>query len=242
MLEKIINDIDRLQQQIEGFKPLSKRQLQDLRQYYRIGITYTSNAIEGNTLTESETKVVIEEGIAIAGKPLKHHLEAVGHAMAFDHVYRLIKKQTITENDIKKLHRLFYQKIDAEQAGKYRKTQVYITGSQYLPPKPNEVPILMKDLIKWYNEEKQHPVVTAALLHQKFVVIHPFIDGNGRIGRLLMNLHLLKNKLPVTIIPPVLRAEYIAMLEKSHVNAQPFIEFIANCVKQAQLEYLRLLT
>ncbi|NMC99930.1 MAG: Fic family protein [Bacteroidales bacterium] len=242
MLDKHIKEIEQQQKQIMAIKPLSKEQLQELRSYYKIGITYTSNALEGNTLSESETKVVIEEGITIAGKPLKHHLEAVGHAAAYDYIFSLIKKNSLSENEIKKLHKLFYQKIDTTNAGKYRKKQVYITGSQFVPPKAEQLPNLMKDLIHWYNTEHQHPVIKAALLHQKFVVIHPFIDGNGRVARLLMNLHLLKNNFPVTIIPPILRADYIALLEKSHTDTQPFIEFIAGCVKQAQLEYLRLLT
>lgn len=240
-LSKILTEIDKTQQQIAGLKPLSQRQIKELRNYYKIGITYTSNALEGNTLTESETKVVIEEGITISGKPLKHHLEAIGHAAAYDYIYKLINKKDLSETDIKKLHKLFYQKIDEKNAGKYRKIQVYITGSEHIPPKPKEVPELMANLIKWYNSSNEHPVVTAALLHQKLAVIHPFVDGNGRVARLLMNLHLIKNQFPVTIIPPLYRSEYIALLEKSHHDVEPFIEFIANCVKQAQLEYFRLI-
>jgi Fic family protein len=239
-LQNILSEIDKIQEQIAQLKPLSKRQLKELRNYYKIGITYSSNAIEGNTLTEIETKVVIEEGITISGKPLKHHLEAIGHSLAYDYLYSLLKQEVLTENDIKKLHKLFYQKIDEKNAGKYRKVQVYITGSAHIPPKPQDLPRLMSELVEWYRCSTEHPVVTAALLHQKFVVVHPFIDGNGRVARLLMNLHLLKHHFPVTIIPPIYRAEYIALIEKSHNDNQPFIEFIANCVKQAQLEYLRL--
>lgn len=241
-LTDILKEVDDLQRQVASQRPLSKSQLKQLRDYYRIGVTYSSNALEGNTLTESETKLVIEEGITVSGKPLKHHLEAIGHASAFDYVYTLIRRNELKESDIKKLHRLFYQKIDEKNAGKYRKVQVYVTGSQFLPPKPDEVPFKMKEMIKWYSQVNDHPVSVAALLHQKFVVIHPFVDGNGRIGRLLMNLHLLKKGFPVTVIPPVLRAEYIGMLEKSHRDVEPFIRFIAGCVKQAQLEYIRLLT
>ncbi|NSW45386.1 MAG: Fic family protein [Bacteroidales bacterium] len=240
-LSKILTEIDKIQQQIAGIKPLSQTQIKDLRNYYKIGITYSSNAIEGNTLNESETKIVIEEGITVSGKPLKHHLEAVGHAAAYDYIYSFLKQRELTENNIKKLHKIFYQKIDEKNAGKYRKIQVYITGSEHIPPKPKEVHELMANLIKWYNSSNEHPVVTAALLHQKLVIIHPFVDGNGRVARLLMNLHLIKNQLPVTIIPPVYRSEYIALLEKSHHDVEPFMEFIANCVKQAQLEYLRLI-
>ncbi|GIV42779.1 MAG: hypothetical protein KatS3mg034_2089 [Vicingaceae bacterium] len=242
MIEKTLIEIDKLNKQIVSLRPLKKNLLKRLKEYYKIGITYSSNAIEGNTLTECETKIVLEEGITIAGKPLKHHLEAVGHADAFEYLYKLLKKPSIQENDIKKLHKIFYQKIDEKNAGKYRKIQVYITGSHYLPPKPQELPSLMKELIKWYQSQTNHPVITAALLHQKFVIIHPFVDGNGRVARLLMNLHLMKNQFPPTVIPPVLRAEYIAFLEKSHQDTTPFVEFIANCVKNSQLELIRLLT
>jgi Fic family protein len=238
---KILNEIDKLQTQIKEIRPLSEKQLADLRQYYRIGLTYSSNALEGNSLTETETKVVLEDGITIGGKPLKHHLEAAGHSKAYGFLYELLKNDFLTENDIKKLHKLFYELIEPEKAGIYRTEQVFISGSRYKPPKPQEVSGLMKKLEEKYMKiQEKHPVEIAALLHKDFVFIHPFVDGNGRVARLIMNFVLMKNQFPVTIIPPVLRAEYIAALEKAHTNDNDFIEFIANCIKQSQLEYLRL--
>ena len=113
-------DVDRLQEEIRQLRPLGKKALAQLREYYKIGLTWTSNALEGNSLTESETKVVIEDGITIGGKPLRDHFEAVGHAEAFDLVYRLAKRREITEAEILKLHRLFFYRVDPKSAGRYR--------------------------------------------------------------------------------------------------------------------------
>jgi len=238
----IFNEIGNLQIQIDKLKPLSKEQLNELKKYYKIGLTYSSNALEGNLLTESETKIVIEDGLTVNGKPLKDHFEANGHAKAYDFLYELIKKNYLQEQYLKQLHKLFYQSIDAQNAGKYRSIKVFISGSKYSLPKPDKISELMNKFIKYFNKKQDiHPVKLAALVHKKFVLIHPFIDGNGRIARLLMNLVLLKNNFPVTIIPPILRLEYIQLIEKTHTNDKLFIEFIAERVKNAQLEYINLL-
>ncbi|MCD4747384.1 MAG: Fic family protein, partial [Bacteroidales bacterium] len=238
------DEIDKLQKEVIAIRPVLKAQLKELKNYYKIGLTYSSNALEGNSLTESETKVVLEDGITIGGKPLKDYYEAEGHAKAFDLVYKLAKKLEITEKNIKDLHKLFYQNINSQNAGKYRKVRVFISGSEFKPPVPEQIPELMKSFIEKYKTNKQnyHPVVFAAKLHKNFVFIHPFIDGNGRIARLLMNLIFIKYQYPVTIIPPVLRMEYINLLEKAHKDDNEFINFIAQRVKQAQLEYIRLLS
>ncbi len=238
----IYKQIDNLQQKINNIRPLPEAQIVELRKYYKIGLTYSSNAMEGNTLTESETRAIIEDGITIGGKALSYHLEAVGHAKAFDKIYKLSKKDTIIEEDIKYLHKLFYSSIDLEQAGFYRNVRVFISGSEYLFPRPEEINSLMKNFVEKYNNilSKKHPVEIAAQIHKDFVYVHPFIDGNGRIARLLMNIILIKNKFPITIIPPVLRMEYINLLEKAHKNDKDFIFFIAQRVEQAQLDFLRL--
>jgi Fic family protein len=238
---KIFAEIDKLQEQINSLRPLSESQLVSLRQYYRIGLTYTSNALEGNSLTETETKVILEDGITIGGKPLKHHLEATGHSKAYTFLYDLLEKDFLQETDIKKLHRLFYELIEPEKAGEYRKEQVFISGSHYKLPKAEKIPKLMADFVVNYSKNtNRHAVETAALMHKDFVFIHPFVDGNGRVARLLMNFALMKNRFPVTIIPPILRVDDISALEKAHTNDAEFIELIANCVKQSQWEYIRL--
>ncbi len=237
----IYTEIDKLQEQINSLRPLSEFQLKELRQYYKIGLTYSSNALEGNSLTESETKIIIEEGITVGGKPLKHHLEAYGHSKAYNYMYELIKKDALNEEDIKEIHQLFYEFIDPRKAGIYRNEQVFISGSKYKVPKPEKINDLMNNFVQKYKKQtSEHPVKTAAKMHKDFVFIHPFIDGNGRVARLLMNIMLMKNKFPVTIIPPLLRTEYITLLEKAHTNDTDFLNFIAENVKQAQLEYIRL--
>lgn len=228
---------------LKTYRPFDELTLKSLRNYYRIGLTYSSNALEGNSLTESETRVVIEDGLTIEGKPLRDVYEAVGHAKAYDHLYELLQKQALEEGDILMLHKLFFQQIDETQAGKYRNVPVFISGSEYAVTPPQKIAIEMKRFIGWYNanEGKMHPGKLAALTHQRFVFIHPFIDGNGRMARLLMNLSLLRNDYTIAIIPVVLRHTYIALLEKAHIDVQPFVEFITDCVISTQTDLLRLL-
>jgi Fic family protein len=238
-----ITDIDILQEEIKAHRPLDTEELRQLKEYYRIGLAWASNALEGNSLTESETKVVIEDGITVGGKPLRDHFEAIGHSDAFDLLYRLAQGDVITELDILELHRLFYYRIDPEHAGKYRERNVIITGTDYLPPSASALPAAMAEFVAEipFLHEK-HPVIYAALLHLKLVTIHPFVDGNGRSARLLMNLALLQSGYPITIIPPVQRSDYIAALRESNRgNNESFINFITCSVWESQREYLRLL-
>ena len=226
-----------------AYRPLPPETLKSLREYYRVGLTYTSNALEGNSLTESETKVVIEDGLTIEGKPLRDHYEAVGHAKAYDYVYQITEKEGLTEENILNLHRLFYQQIDAEKAGHYRNVKVYISGSRYAVAAVSKIPSEMQKLVKWYNdnEKKLHPIELAATLHRRFVFIHPFVDGNGRVSRLLMNLALLRNGFTIAIIPAILRHEYIYSLETAHTRPEVFTDFIADRVIATQLDLLRLM-
>ncbi len=241
--ENRLADNDKLQEMIRAHRPLDAYEIKQLKEYYRIGLTYSSNALEGNSLTESETKVVLEDGITIGGKPLKDHFEAIGHSDAFDLLYNLADSQEITENDILGLHRLFYYRIDTESAGKYRERNVIITGTDFTPPTPTEIPHAMQEFIGSMPSLRQlHPVEYAALLHLKLATIHPFIDGNGRTARLLMNLALLQAGFTITIIPPIIRGDYISALRDSNKgNDQPFISFISCCIWESQKEYLRLL-
>jgi Fic family protein len=241
-----IADIDKIKKQIDAFRPIPANILKQLKQYFRIGLTYSSNAIEGNSLTETETKIVLEDGITIGGRSLHDHLEALGHSDAYDLLFKLTKKTTFTEKDILALHKLFYFRIDPQNAGKYRKEQVYITGTEFIPPIHSKVPVLMKKFIESFEswQKKYHPVELAATVHQELVTIHPFVDGNGRCARLLMNLIFLQNGYAVTIIPPILRTQYINALKKSQAkkaDPKPFINFITEMAYESQKEYLRLL-
>ena len=243
MKKSEFKDCDIYAARIAALRPFPKETLKSLRDYYRVGLTYTSNALEGNSLTESETKVVIEDGLTIGGKPLKDVYEATGHAKAYDFLYRLTADEPVTEANILKLHRLFYGQIDKANAGAWRKVRVFISGSRRVLPAPERVPDLMMAFVKWmaHNEGRQHPVEFAALVHQKFVFIHPFVDGNGRVARLLMNLALMRAGWTIAIIPPICRHEYIATLEKAGRQPAPFVRFVRDRVCETQKELLRLM-
>jgi len=238
------DEIDNLKKEIDSYHPFSKQLLNELQQFYRIGFTYTSNALEGNSLTESETKVIIEDGLTISGKTIREHSEVLGHSEAYTYINTLTKHKTITEANILELHRLFYYRIDVKKAGKYRKQQVFISGTDYLPPNYKEIPDLMKEFVLGIPElrETLHPVDLAAKLHERIATIHPFIDGNGRTARLVMNLFLLQNGYPIVIIPPILRNDYIASIRLANTgNTELFFTFISHVEYESSKDYLRLL-
>src|SRR5690606_26384751 len=172
-------------------------------QAFDIEYTYESNKIEGNTLTLQETALVVEKGLTIGGKSLNEHLEAINHAHAIEYIKELAKeKQTLTEKDLLQIHRLILQGINNENAGTYRNVQVLISGAKHIPPQPYLVAKEMESLFLWYDENRQklHPIELSAEMHERLVTIHPFIDGNGRTARLLMNLILLQNGFPIAIL------------------------------------------
>jgi len=244
MYQNRLQEIDELKAKIDNHRPLSEDVVKQIQEYYKIGLTYSSNALEGNTLDLAETKVVIEDGLTINGKPMKDHLETLGHASAFNELLELAKSNTITEENIKNLHKIFYAKIDSDNAGNYRQKPVIVTGADINFPLPKELNDKMQEFISKLPQLKQelHAIEYAAMVHALFVNIHPFIDGNGRVARLIMNLALLQNGYNITIIPPVVRADYIRALQDSnHNNFQPFINFISEMVLEAQKEYLRII-
>jgi len=242
-MNDLLKEIDALQKEIDAYRPLSSNILRQLKEYYRVGLTYSSNALEGNSLTETETKVVLEDGLTVGGKPIRDYYEALGHSEAYDHVYKLSKGASFDEGDIKKLHALFYHRIDAAKAGKYRKEKVFISGSRHTLPGPEKVPELMKEFVLKMTKtaKSAHPVEYSAMAHKELVFIHPFTDGNGRVARLLMNLILLQRGYCLAIIPPSRRGDYIQALEDVHADDTGFINFIAEAVKETQKDYLRLL-
>ena len=240
--DDVFDEIDRLQQEIIKLRPFSENMLKQLKEYYRVGLTYSSNAIEGNSLTLSETKVVLEDGLTVGGKPLKDHLEARGHSDAYDWLYELVEKGGIAEDDILRMHYLFYRLLDEQEAGKYRRSARMVTGTDFVFPGPGEVPCLMAKFVEKMkiNEGCFHPVEWAAKVHTDFATILPFAEGNGRVARLLMNLTLFKESFPITIIPPVRRVEYITAVRKANRgDDKEFVRLIASCVKESQRELLR---
>lgn len=237
---QILDQIDLLKNDIDSLN-MHEQQRMHIKDYYRIGLTYSSNAIEGNSLTESETKIVLEDGLTVDGKPLRDHMEALGHSEAYDALYLASKQHGFTLDIIKQLHHLFYFRIDEANAGVYRKVRIKISGSAYTFPAPDELEPLMQSFIEKYGgPSTMHPVEWAAKVHKEFVFIHPFIDGNGRVSRLLLNLVLLQHGFELAIIPPILRRDYFNCLEKAHTDDRPFIDFIARAVKESQQDYLRM--
>jgi Fic family protein len=240
---KLLHTAEELRDRVIALRPFPAETLKSLKEYYRIGLTYSSNALEGNSLTESETKIVIEDGLTIEGKPLRDMYEAVGHANAYDYIHTLATNKPLEEADILELHRLFYEKIDINNAGHYRTIPVFISGSKYAVSPPTRIMSDMKKFVKWFNDN-EHRLPTpefAALAHQKFVFIHPFIDGNGRVARLILNLALIRNEYTIALIPAILRHEYVQSLEISHKNPSVFVDFVVGRIIATQVELLRLL-
>lgn len=195
-------EVDNLKDKLKSMRPLNQAELQRLREEFMINNTYNSNAIEGNTLTLRETALILQEGITIAEKPVKEHLEVIGHKDAFEYVMTLADTNTpLTEKVIKDIHSLVLMN-DVKNRGVYRSLPVTILGAAHTPPQPYPVPVQMEQLITDYDTElnTKHIIAAAAEFHLKFESIHPFIDGNGRTGRLILNLELVKaGYLPVNI-------------------------------------------
>ena len=186
MTKELLIKIDGLKDRIDKHRPIDRHFLGQIKEYFRIGLIYSSNA----------------------------------------------------------LHRLFYYRIDSKQAGKYRKQKVIITGTDFIPPGPEQIPELMSAFADRIpdHRRKYHPVEFSALLHKELVTIHPFIDGNGRAARLLMNLAFLQDGYPIVIIPPVLKRDYLNALDRTHRgDDKPFLKFIAGVCYESAKEYLRLL-
>ena len=213
-----------------------------LHQWLETELAYTSNHIEGNTLTRRETALVIEEGITTGGKPLKDYLEAKNHADAFRYILDVLsKKKGITQDDILKIHAIVLKGIDDAFAGRYRNIRVRIKGSSVVLPNPMKVPDLMAEFGKYLQTEKD--VITRAIMgHFKFVSIHPFVDGNGRMGRLLMNLILLQNGLWPIIIRPRDRKKYISSIEKGQLtqDTTTYEEFMYKALERSLDTYVEM--
>jgi Fic family protein len=237
--------IDEQKKAIDLRRPLTKNQYNSLRNNLIVEWTYNSNAIEGNTLTLSETKVVLE-GITIGGKSVVEHLEAINHRDAILFLESIVDRQEeITEWNIRNLHQIILKDIDNSNAGIYRMENVLISGAKHLPPDYLMVPVQMQKLVYEDNREwiHYHPVVRAALLHGEFVKIHPFVDGNGRTARLLLNLVLMSNGYPPIVIKKESRLAYYEALDTAHTtfNYSKFVHLIATLVFEAEQLWLQII-
>ncbi|MCD8509781.1 MAG: Fic family protein [Bacillus sp. (in: Bacteria)] len=235
--------INRKKELLDVNRPLPKYTVKSLREKLLLEWTYNTNAIEGNTLTINETKVVLE-GITVGGKTLREHLEVLNHRDAIQFVEEIVQKgDPLSEWQIKNLHRLVLKGIDDDYAGVYRDQQVFISGAKHIPPAPFLIKEEMEKLLVWYEQavtEKLHPVARGAMLHAIFVGIHPFIDGNGRTARLLLNLELMKEGFPPIVIKVENRLAYYEALDKAHTKKEydDFIELVKSEVEDSLNLYL----
>jgi Fic family protein len=241
----MFNEIDKKKQLLDSKRPLPEHTVKSIREHLLLEWTYNSNAIEGNTLTLIETKVVLE-GITVGGKTLREHLEVINHRDAILLVEEIVaKNEPLTEWQIKNIHALVLKGINDTYAGNYRDQQVIMAGAKHIPPEPFLIKEKMESLIKWYDAEgKQlHPIERAALLHIIFVGIHPFIDGNGRTSRLLLNLELMKNGYPPLVIRNENRIKYYNALDNAHTTQEnrDFIELVTEDLNKTLDLYLTLI-
>ena len=233
--------LDALRAKLDEYRPLNNAVTANLHDNLVLQWTYHSNAIEGNTLTLKETKVALE-GITIGGKTLREHFEAINHRDAILMVEELVhKQQPLDEWTIKTLHQLVLKNIDADNAGRYRDVNVLISGAEHRPPQALQVPEQMSAFTNWCSTEAQalHPIERSARVHGEFVKIHPFVDGNGRTSRLLMNLELMKAGFPATVIEVAQRLDYYQALDHAHCTGDydDFIVLVANAVEKSFAPY-----
>lgn len=244
-IKSILVDIDKLKKRLDSIRKFDSYRI---AQALELEYTFESNRIEGNTLTLKETDLVVNEGLTISGKSMREHLEAINHKEAIEYVKHLIDKNTeINEREVLAIHNLILRGIDQPNAGKYRSVQVMIKGSTYTPPAPFLVGKQMEDYYYWYSSAKKqlHPVMLAAEMHERLVTIHPFVDGNGRTSRLVMNLVLLKHGYVIANIKgdAKSRMNYYNTLEKAQTTGDKsdFIELIAAYELQALERYIKIL-
>lgn len=242
-IKKLLKEVDALKEQLSILRPLPEEALRKIQDALDIEYTYESNRIEGNTLTLQETALVINEGVTISGKSMREHLEAINHTEAISYIKDIAKQDIeISERTIKEIHALILHGIDRENAGRYRTVPVMISGSAHMPPQPYLIEKQMEDfMIRFKQMEKEmvHPVLVAAYLHGELVRIHPFIDGNGRTSRLLMNLYLLRNGYVIITLKGSNdeKVNYYMALEKSHTEHLP--EDFQKLVVEAEIAALR---
>ncbi|KOP37989.1 helix-turn-helix domain-containing protein [Flavobacterium sp. WLB] len=245
-LEKILKEIDLLKEKLDSYKQFDSFKI---REALELEYTFESNRIEGNTMTLRETDMVINEGLTISGKSMKEHLEAINHQEAIGFIKDLMSKNnSLNERDLLSIHNLILRGIIPEDAGRYRKVQVMIQGSSHMPPQPLLVQQEMEEYFIWYeiNKNKLHPVILAAEMHERLATIHPFIDGNGRTSRLIMNLILMQKGYLIANIKGDYenRIRYYQSLETAQTkkDKEDFLLFIAQTQKESLERYIAILT
>ncbi|CAA9203548.1 hypothetical protein FLA105534_04728 [Flavobacterium bizetiae] len=244
-LENLLKEIDLLKTKLDSYRQYDSYKI---TQALELEYTFESNRIEGNTMTLRETDMVINEGLTISGKSMREHLEAINHQEAIGFIKDLMQRNvSLNERDLLSIHNLILRGIIPEDAGRYRKVQVMIKGSTHMPPQPFMVAKEMEDYFIWYetNKNKLHPIILAAEMHERLVTIHPFIDGNGRTSRLIMNLILLQKGYIIANIKGDYesRMQYYQTLETAQTknNKEDFLLFVAQTEKENLERYISII-
>ncbi len=239
MIEKrLLDRITQLKSELDSLRPLPEAIIVKLKDQINLEWIYNSNAIEGSTLTLRETQLILEHGLTIGGKSLREHFEVINHREAINYVERLVERDSpITAHDIRQIHQLVLAKIEDASAGQYRQVAVRIAGAGHIPPESWQVPSLVDDLIQWLSSHEAlaiHAIARAAIAHHKFVEIHPFIDGNGRTGRLLLNLLLFKDGYPPAVIEKANRKQYYKVLSEADADhPKNLVNFVARACERS---------
>lgn len=234
-MDKILEEIEKNKQKLQKLLENSNNK-KEMYKWLKTELAYTSNAIEGNTLTRKETELVIDDGITSTSKPLQHYIEAVNHAKAFEKIITFLDEdKNINENFILNIHKIILTGLDDDNAGFYRNCRVRISGATVIMPNPIKVPDLMTDFYNWLSDNMDNEPITAILAHLKFVSIHPFVDGNGRCARLLMNTILLKFGFAPIVIRPTDRKKYLSVAENYQLkgNDKPYLTFMLNLLNRS---------
>lgn len=246
MKPKLLKSLIGKKKELDKYRPLDKAIVNRLREQFLVEWTYNSNAIEGNTLTLQETELVLRNGITVGNKSLNEHFEVINHKAGIDFIYKAIQKKVkFSKTFILNLHELILTKINDENAGVFRRTQVRILGSRHIPPNPLKINSLIEEMVSWYyeNYSKLSVPELAAWIHFKFVHIHPFIDGNGRTARLIMNLVLIQHGYPPAVILYLDRKKYYRVLrEADNGKMDSYMDFIGRAIERSLIIYLQAVT
>jgi Fic family protein len=247
MLEpRLFARLEQKKAQLDALRPLPAAAVRRLNQQVTLEWIYNSNAIEGSTLTLRQTQLILETGLTIGGKSLREHFEVVNHKEAIEYVEGLVAgDEPVTPFHVRQIHKLVLTRIDDESAGQYRNLPVRIAGTAYQPPDAWEVPRLMSEWGDWLNGPvlALHPVERASLAHHRLVAVHPFMDGNGRTARLVMNLLLMRDGYPPAIMLRVNRRQYYRVLAGADAGDEaPLVNFVGRAVERSLTLYLEACT
>ena len=247
MLEsRLLTRLEQKRARLDALRPLPVAAVRRLGEQLTVEWIYNSNAIEGSTLTLRETQLILETGLTIGGKSLREHFEVINHQEAIEYVEGLVAgDEPVTSFHVRQIHKLVLTQIDDREAGQYRTLPVRIAGAGYQPPEAWQVPRLMDEWGAWLNGPALalHPVERAAPAHHRLAAIHPFVDGNGRTARLVMNLLLMRSGYPPTIILRINRRQYYRTLAQADAGrVAPLVNFVGRAVERSLTLYLEACT